>query len=52
MIFPVSFLRLLLTGAISVLISITVSYILVLDKSERTMFLNFIKRKDDKRIID
>ncbi len=52
MIFPVSFLRLLLTGAISVLISITVSYILVLDKSERTMLLNFIKRKDDKRIID
>ena len=52
MIFPVSFLRLLLTGAISVLISITVLYILVLDKSERTMFLNFIKRKDDKRIID
>ena len=52
MIFPVSFLRLLLTGAISVLISITVSYFLVLDKPERTMFLNFIKRKDDKRIID
>ena len=52
MIFPISFLRLLLTGAMSVLISITVSYILVLDKSERTMFLNFIKRKNDKQIID
>lgn len=42
---PSSFLRLLITGCISVVTSVAVSYLFVLDKSEKQMVLSFIKRK-------
>lgn len=40
---PSSFLRLLITGCISVVTSVAVSYLFVLDKSEKQMVLSFIK---------
>ena len=42
---PASFLRLIVTGCVSVVTSIVASYFLVLDKSEKEMALSFIKRK-------
>ena len=45
MLLPTSFFRLLITGCISVMSAIIVSYFFVLDKSEKQMVLSFIKRK-------
>lgn len=42
---PSSMLRLLLTGSVSVLITIAISYIIVLDKSEKDMVLTIIKHR-------
>ena len=43
--FPSSFVRLLLVGASSVLVSCIVAYFVVLNQSEKMLLLNFIKRK-------
>lgn len=45
MLLPTSFLRLIITGCISVMSAVIISYFFVLDKSEKQMALSFIKRK-------
>ena len=42
---PSSFIRLLLVGVVSVLTSLSVAYVVVLNQSEKSLILNFIKRK-------
>lgn len=44
-IFPSSLFRFLLTGSVSVIMAIIVSFIIVLDESEKMMVISFIKHK-------
>lgn len=42
---PSSFIRLMVVGAVSVLASLLIAYVVVLNQSEKSLILNFIKRK-------